>query len=274
MRTIAIVNQKGGCGKTTTAVNTAAALAKSGARVLILDLDPQGHATLALGANPYLLDKTIYDAITNVNIPMSRVIISSNEQGLDLAPSNILLSGVSVDLSTFENREYVLNDLIDSVNRYYDVCIIDCSPSLGLLTLNALVASNEVIIPVQTQYYAIEGLRQVLETIEIVQERFNKNLNILGILLTLVDKNTMLSKQVQEQLREYFGDKVFNTVIHRTVRLAEAPSAGQSVISYAPKCKGASEYRALVKEISCERSESTLTCVGKNAVDNVEQVLV
>lgn len=264
MRTIAIVNQKGGCGKTTTAVNTAAALARSGKKILIIDLDPQGHATLALGADPYALDKTIYDAIRDSSIAMSGVIINSNEEGLDLAPSNILLSGGSVDLSTYDNREYVLKGLLDSVSRYYDICLIDCSPSLGLVTLNALVASNDVIIPVQTQYYAIEGLRQVLESIEIVQERFNQDLNILGILLTLVDRRTVLSRQVQEQLRDYFGEKVFDTVIHRTVRLAEAPSAGQSVISYAPECTGALEYQLLVKEIYRKlfEFEPALICAG------------
>jgi len=274
MRTIAIVNQKGGCGKTTTAVNVAAAIAGLGKKVLIIDLDPQGHATLALGANPYLLDKTIYDAITDACIPMSRVIMSSNEEGLDLAPSNILLSGGGVDLSAYESREYVLSDLIESVSRYYEICVIDCSPSLGLLTLNALVASSDVIIPVQSQYYAIEGLRQVLDSIEIVQERFNQSLNILGILLTFVDKRTMLSRQVQEQLRDYFGDKVFNTVIHRTVRLAEAPSAGKSVISYAPECRGAFEYQELAKEIFRDIFEADLVCTGENSAGNIEQVRV
>ncbi len=175
-----------------------------------------------------------------------------------MAPSNILLSGSSVDLSTHENKEFIMSELLDSISRYYDICIIDCSPSLELLPLNSLVASTDVIIPVQTEYYALEGLKQVLETINIVRERFNQNLKTLGILLTFADRTT-LSRQVQSELREYFGDMVFNTVIHRTVRLAEAPSASQSIISYSPQCKGASEYRALVKEMTYKLFKPALT---------------
>jgi chromosome partitioning protein len=250
VRTIAIANQKGGCGKTTTAVNLAAAFATLQNQVLLIDLDPQAHATLGLGRDPETLDKTVYDALTNAQIPLSRVVVSTNVKGLNLSPSNILLSGIEFELASLYGREYVLSQQLGCVNGSYDICVIDCSPSLSLLTLNALVASTEVIIPVQVHYYALEGLRQLLETIEIVKERFNQGLQILGVLLTFVESRTTLSRQVQRQMREFFGDLVFDTVIHRTVRLAEAPSAGESVLTYDPKCKGAVEYRALAEEIS------------------------
>ena len=260
MRTIAIANQKGGCGKTTTSVNLATAFAMLGRQVLIVDLDPQGHTTLALGCDPGMLDKTIYHAITNARIPISRVVISSNEKNLDLAPSNILLSGVELELATMYSREYILSQQLSSMNDCYDICIIDCSPSLSLLTLNALVASEEVIIPVQVQYYAIEGLRQLVETIDIVRQRFNYKLNILGILLAFVESRTILSRQIQRQMREFFGELVFDTVISRTVRLAEAPSAGESIFSYAPECKGAFEYMTLAEEILNGKNQFASTC--------------
>jgi chromosome partitioning protein len=171
MRTIAVANQKGGCGKTTTAVNLAAGLAYLGNQVLLIDLDPQAHATLGVGRDPESMDKTIYDALTNAQIPLSRVIVTTNVKGLNLSPSNILLSGVEFELASQQGREYVLSRQISYVNGSYDICVIDCSPSLSLLTLNALVASTDVIIPVQTHYYALEGLRQLLETIQIVKER-------------------------------------------------------------------------------------------------------
>jgi len=254
MRTIAIANQKGGCGKTTTAVNVAAALAALKNRVLIVDLDPQAHTTLGLGLNPEALTPTIYDTLTNVQILMPKVIVSTNVKGLDLVPSNILLSGIEFELVTLDDREYILSQKLACVGDNYDICVIDCSPSLSLLTLNALVACTDVLIPVQAHYYALEGLRQLLETIRIVKDRFNHNLNILGVLLTFAESRTILSKQVQKQMREFFGDMVFDTVIHRTVRLAEAPSAGESVLTYAPQSRGAAEYRTLAEEITNGRA--------------------
>ncbi len=255
MKTISIANQKGGCGKTTTSVNLAAAFTTLGKRVLIIDLDPQAHTTLGFGYNPDDLDKTVYDAITKAEIPISRVqipigriIVNTNVEGLHLAPSNILLSGVEFELATLYGREYVLKQQLEPISDNYDICVIDCSPSLSLLTLNALVASTDVIIPVQTQYYALEGLKQLLETIDIVNERFNPALKILGVLLTFVESRILLSRQIQQQMRDFFGELVFDTVIHRTTRLAEAPSAGESVLSYAPKSKGADEYKALAEE--------------------------
>jgi len=271
MRTIAIANQKGGCGKTTTAINIAAAFATLGNRVLIVDLDPQAHTTIGLGCSPDSMDKTVYDALTNMQIPISRVLVSSSEKNLNLAPSNILLSGIEFELATIYGREYVLSQQLGCVDGNYDICVIDCSPSLSLLTLNALAASSDVIIPVQTHYYALEGLKQLFETVAIVKERFNQNLEILGILLTFVESNTNLSRQVQRQMRDFFGDLVFDTVIHRSVRLAEAPSAGESVLTYAPTSKGANEYQALAEEIIHGKTESVLSYSSQDE-SPVEQI--
>ncbi len=250
MRIIAIANQKGGCGKTTTSVNLAAALAGKGKRTLILDLDPQGHATLGFGTNPETVDKTIYHALTNTQIPITKIIMTTKVEQLDLAPSNILLSGAELELAGVVGREFVLSEQLRMVKDRYDMCVIDCPPSLGLLTLNALIASTDVIVPVQVHYYAMEGLRQLLETANIIRVNFHPcNVKILGLLLTFVEDRTLFSKQIQQQMREFFGELVFDTVIHRTVRLAEAPSAGESILTYAPGSRGTAEYTALAEEV-------------------------
>ncbi|MHC4110804.1 MAG: ParA family protein [Planctomycetota bacterium] len=267
MRTIAIANQKGGCGKTTTSVNLAAAFAQCGKRTLIVDLDPQGHSTLGFGHNPETLDKTIYHSLTNVQIPLPRVIIGTNIEGLDLAPSNILLSGAELEMADIIGREFVLSEQFRLVSEQYDVCIMDCPPSLGLLTLNSLVASTDVIVPVQVNYYAMEGLRQLLETADIIKINFQPcYVKILGLLLTFVEDRTLLSREIQHQMREYFGDLVFDTVIHRTVRLAEAPSAGESILTFSPESRGAAEYIALAEEIIRREAVSPEQVTGKEAL--------
>jgi chromosome partitioning protein len=249
MRTVAIANQKGGCGKTTTSVNLAAALALSGKRTLLIDLDPQAHATIGLGQDPEGLERTVYNLLTETRFSVATTAVETRVERLSLLPSNVLLSGIEHELAALENREYILSERLDEANDNYDICLIDCSPSLSLLTLNALVASDELIIPVQAHYYALEGLKLLLETVDIVKKRFNQNLQILGILLTFVESRTRLSRQVQRQMREFFGDLVFDTVIHKDVRLAEAPSAHEPVFTYAPQSNGATEHKILAEEI-------------------------
>lgn len=250
MRTIAIANQKGGCGKTTTAVSLAAVFAAKGYRTLLIDLDPQGHSTIGLGYEPGEMNTTIYDVLVNAHIGISGVTMNTKVEWLDLAPGNILLSGAEVDLIRIAAREFILSEKLGAVADKYDLCVMDCPPALGLLTLNALIASDGVVVPVQVQYYAMEGLKQLLETTNIIHERYgSRYVRILGILLTLVEDNTLLGRQIQQQMREFFGPLVFNTVIHRSVKLAEAPSAGEPVFIYAPRSKAALEYETLAEEI-------------------------
>jgi chromosome partitioning protein len=205
-------------------------------------------------------------------IPISSVIIDTKIERLNLAPSNVLLSGAELELASVVGREFVLTERLKTVEDKYDICVIDCPPSLGLLTLNALVASTDVIVPVQVQYYAMEGLKQLFETAKIIGKHLHPcNVKILGLLLTFVEKRRLLSRQTQKQMREYFGDLVFDTVIHRCVRLAEAPSAGQPVLTYAPESRSSAEYRALADEIINDKSSAEQISDGKASPEQISQ---
>lgn len=246
MRTIAITNQKGGCGKTTTAVNLAAAFAEKDNKTLLMDLDSQGHSTIGYGYDPDELSVTVYDALVNGEMGIPDVTMGTKFEQLDLAPGNILLSGAQLDLS----NPIVLREKLKTVSDRYEVCVIDCPPSLGPLTLNGLLASTSVIVPVQVHYYAMEGLKQLFKTSNAIQEHFDpRYVRALNVLLTFVENNTLLSRDVQQQMREFFGDLVFDTVIHKSVRLAEAPGAGEPVLVFAPESRAAVEYRALAQEV-------------------------
>jgi len=247
MRTIAITNQKGGCGKTTTAVNLAAAFAEKGNRALLMDLDPQGHSTIGCGYDPDEQSVTVYDALINDQVGIPDVAMPTKFEPLDLAPGNVLLSGAQLDLTD----PIVLREKLKMVSDRYEVCVIDCPPSLGPLTLSGLLASTSVVVPVQVHYYAMEGLKQLFRTAQAIQGHFDpRYVRALNVLLTFVESNTLLSRDVQQQMRQFFGDLVFDTVIHKSVRLAEAPGAGEPVLAFAPESRSAAEYRALAQEIT------------------------
>lgn len=251
-KTIAIVNQKGGVGKTTTTINVAAQLASEKQSVLIIDLDPQGNASSGLGILKEQAPLTTYDLIRG-EASLSQVIHKTNVAQLFVAPANANLAGAEVELVNKSRREFALADALKAAN--YDYILIDCPPSLGLLTINALTAANSVFIPVQAEYYALEGLSQLLNTIQAVKGSTNPNLELLGIALTMFDKRNSLSEQVQTEVENYFGDKLFKTVIPRNVRLAEAPSYGRTIYEHDRWSKGARAYKALAKEFRSRTSD-------------------
>jgi chromosome partitioning protein len=247
-RTISIANQKGGVGKTTTAINLSSYLANLGKKVLLIDLDAQGNTTTGFGINRNNLKGCIYDVLLN-NANIEDIKIPSEIKGLDIVPSTINLAGAEVELVNIDDREYRLKEELKNINSNYDYVFIDCPPSLGLITVNALCASNEVIIPLQCEYYALEGLTSLLNTISSVQRRYNPNLKIKGILLTMYDSHTSLSYQVASEIINYFKEQVYKTIIPRNVRLSEAPSHGKPVCLYDPLCRGAEAYKNLALEI-------------------------
>lgn len=247
-RVISVANQKGGVGKTTTTINLGASLADAGKNVLLIDSDAQGNATSGLGVSKGEVNEDIYDILVN-DVPMREVITSSSREGMDLVPASIQLAGAEVELSSMERRETRLKTAIEDVRDDYDYILIDCPPSLGHLTINAFTASDSVLIPVQCEYYALEGLSQLLNTIRLVQKHFNKNLKIEGVLLTMLDRRTNLGFEVVQEVKKYFHEKVYETIIPRNIRLSEAPSYGLSIVDFDRSSIGAQKYEELAKEV-------------------------
>jgi chromosome partitioning protein len=248
-RVLAVANQKGGVGKTTTTVNLGAALAEMGYRVLVVDLDPQGNATTGLGVNARNLDASIYDVLLH-DVPIEDCIEPTNLRNLFLVPATIDLAGAEIELVPTFSRELRLKRAVAAVLDDFDFVLIDCPPSLGLLTVNALAAANEVAVPIQCEYYALEGLGQLLSNIERVRANLNPGLSVTTIIMTMFDARTRLGEQVVDEVRRHFGDRVCRSVVPRTVRLSEAPSYGQPIIVFDPTCRGATAYRGLAKEVS------------------------
>jgi len=244
----AVVNQKGGVGKTTTTVNLAAYLAAFGKKILLIDLDPQGNASVGLGVDTSKINQCLYDVLIN-NVPAAEIILNSPIENLDVLPSSPKLAGAEVELVPIEGRENKLKQALSVLKEKYDFVLIDCPPSLSLLTVNALTFADEVIIPIQCEYYALEGISQLTHTLELIRENLNPGLKIRGIILTMFDSRTLLSSQVAEETRKYFGNKVFETIVPRNIRLAEAPSFGQPILFYDPGSKGAQAYENLCREV-------------------------
>ena len=245
---VALANQKGGVGKTTTAVNSAAALAERGFRVLLIDVDPQGNATSSLGIEKTDLDGTVYDVLVD-DAAIAEIALPDVRPGLDLVPSTPALAAAEVELVAMAQRERRLAQACDAVEQAYDVVVIDCPPSLGLLTVNALTAARHVVIPIQCEFLALEGVSQLITTVDLVKRRLNPELDVLGVLMTMFDSRTRLSAHVVDEVRRFFPERIFETVVPRSVRLAEAPSYGQAIAEYDPASRGGVAYRAFAGEL-------------------------
>ena len=247
-RIIAIANQKGGVGKTTTAINLSASLASLGKKVLAIDMDPQGNMSSGLGVDKNEVEKTVYDLIIG-NIGIEECIYEEVIENLDVLPSNIDLSAAEIELIGVDNKEYILRDKVNKVKEKYDFIIIDCPPALSMLTINAMTTSDSVLVPIQCEYYALEGLSQLIHTIELVQERLNPELEIEGVVFTMYDARTNLSLQVVENVKDNLNQNIYKTIIPRNIRLAEAPSYGMPINLYDPKSKGTESYLLLAEEV-------------------------
>ena len=245
---LAIINQNSGVGKSTTAINLAACLGDLGKRVLVVDFDPQGNATSGFGVDKDALEGDVYDSLMN-DVPLVDIIVPSPVEGVDVAPATIQLAGAEIELVSVMARETVLRYVLEPVREKYDYVFVDCPPSLGLLTVNSLVAADSLLIPIQCEFYALEGLSKLLESMRMVKGRLNPNLDVFGVVMTMYDVRTTLSKQVVEEVRSFFGSKVFNTVIPRNIKLSEAPSHGLPANLYAPTSKGAQAYAELAQEV-------------------------
>ena len=254
-RVISIANQKGGVGKTTTSINLSACLAEKGKKVLTIDIDPQGNTTSGLGIDKDAAENTIYELIID-ECSLDECITDSIVENLKVIPSNINLSGAEIELISEENKEFLLKNKIDTIRNDYDFILIDCPPSLNLLTINAMTAADTVLVPIQCEYYALEGLSQLIHTIDLIKERLNPNLEMEGIVFTMYDARTNLSNQVVANVKENLNRKIYNTIIPRNVRLAEAPSYGMPIIMYDSKSSGAEAYRILAEEV-IEREDET-----------------
>lgn len=246
---IALANQKGGVGKTTTTINLAAGLGKMGKQVLIVDIDPQGNASSGLGLDIHSLQRTIYEVFLE-DISIAEAVVPCSAHNVQIVPANVNLSGIELDLLEMEEREYVLKKNLVQVSERYDFVLIDCPPNLGILTLNALCAATGVLIPLQTEYYALEGLTQLMKVIGLVQKSLNPALVLYGVVLTMFDQRTTLSNQVVEDVRSHFKDRVYESIIPRSVKLSEAPSFGKSIFDYAPESAGAKTYETLSTEVA------------------------
>ncbi|MEA2595049.1 MAG: chromosome partitioning protein [Thermomicrobiales bacterium] len=246
--TIALANQKGGVGKTTTAINTAVLLAQRGLRVLLVDIDPQGNATSSLGVDKRALQATTYDVLVD-EVPVARAVVPAARPNLDLLPSTPTLAGAEIELVELAERERRLARALGEVANRYDLVVIDCPPSLGLLTVNALTAARYVIVPIQCEFLALEGLGQLISTIDLVKRQLNPPLDVLGVLMTMYDARTRLSAHVVEEVRRYFPHRIFGTIVPRSIRLAEAPSYGQAIAEYDVDSRGAQAYRSVVDEL-------------------------
>ncbi|NLH70400.1 MAG: ParA family protein [Brooklawnia sp.] len=246
---IALTNQKGGVGKTTTTINLGAALAETGRRVLLVDFDPQGSASVGLGVNPHTLDQSIYNLLISREFSFDEIVLSTTVDGLDLLPANIDLSAAELQLVSEVAREQTLKRVLAPLRDRYDFILIDCAPSLGLLTVNALTASDKVLIPLECEFFALRGVALLTDTIAKVTERLNNDLELLGILATMFDSRTLHSREVLERVLEAFGDKVFHTVIRRTIKFPETTVAGEPITAYAPSSPGAAAYRMLAREV-------------------------
>ena len=252
-RIIAIANQKGGVGKTTTAINLSACLAEKAKKVLSIDMDPQGNMTSGLGVDKDSVEKTVYDLIIG-EAQIEEIICKNVLENLDVLPTNIDLSAAEIELIGIDNKEYIIKNEVDKVKDNYDFVIIDCPPSLSMLTINAMTTADSVLVPIQCEYYALEGLSQLIHTIELVKERLNSNLEIEGVVFTMYDARTNLSLQVVENVKDNLNQNIYKTIIPRNIRLAEAPSYGMPINQYDPKSSGAESYRLLADEV-IEREE-------------------
>lgn len=247
-RIIAIANQKGGVGKTTTAINLSACLAEKGKRVLSIDMDPQGNMTSGLGVNKDEVDKTVYDLIIG-EAEIEDIICREVSENLDILPTNIDLSAAEIELIGIDDKEYIIKKEVEKIKDNYDFIIIDCPPSLSMLTINAMTTADSVLVPIQCEYYALEGLSQLIHTIELVQERLNPGLSIEGVVFTMYDARTNLSLQVVENVKDNLNQNIYKTIIPRNIRLAEAPSYGMPINQYDTKSAGAESYRLLAEEV-------------------------